>query len=228
MAIAEQSDASPDPRVISVVVVGKVRLYREGLSASLATRAGLVVVGAAADREAAVALVTSGRPDVVVLDMATPESLDMARAISGVRPVARIVAFAVVETDHDILACAEAGMAAWVPQEGSIEDLVATIESVVRDELQCPPKLASTLFRRLATLARRLPQRSPADGLTAREREIVVLIDRGLSNKEIAVRLSLEVTTVKNHVHNILDKLQVSRRTEAVALLRASCQSGRP
>src|SRR5439155_3862772 len=145
--------------------------------------------------------------------------------IADAQTDARIVAFAVVETDAEILACAEAGVSAWVPREGSIDDLVATIESVERDELHCPPKLASTLFRRLASLTRRLPQRSPADGLTAREREILALIDRGLSNKEIAVRLSVEVTTVKNHVHNILDKLQVSRRNEAAAFVR---QSSRP
>jgi DNA-binding NarL/FixJ family response regulator len=191
----------------------------------LAARPGLAVVGAAAAREAAVALITSARPDVVVLDMATRDSLGIARAIADAQPDARIVAFAVAETDGEILACAEAGVAAWVPREGSIDDLVATIESVERGELRCPPKLASSLFRRLASLTRRLPHRSLADALTGRERQILALIDRGLSNKEIAVRLSVEVTTVKNHVHNILDKLQVSRRNEAAAFVH---QSSRP
>ena len=209
------------PGKISVLIVADVRLYRDGLSASLAARPGMVLAGTAPSRETAVGLVASTRPDVVVLDMATRESLDIVRAIMGALPATKVIAFAVEEEDRAILACAEAGVAAWVPCEGSIDDLVATIQRVVRNELMCSPRLTATLFLRLGSLARGgFP---PASGgvLTGREREVVVLIDRGLSNKEIAQRLHLGVATVKNHVHNILEKLEVGRRAEAVARVRA-------
>jgi two-component system, NarL family, nitrate/nitrite response regulator NarL len=209
------------PVDITVLVVADVRLYREGLSASLGAQPGLAVVGATGERQAALDLLATGRPDVVVLDMATRDSLGLARAIVAARPSARIVAFAVEEVDREILVCAEAGVAAWVACEGSVDDLVATIKHVVRDELLCSPRITATLFRRLASLARGAAPTESSGGLTGREREIVALIDRGLSNKEIAQRLHLEVATVKNHVHNILEKLQVARRSEAAARLRA-------
>jgi two-component system nitrate/nitrite response regulator NarL len=205
---------------IAVLIVADVRLYREGLSSSLAAQDGLAVVGAASERDAALELTKTKRPDVVVLDMATRDSLGLARAIVDACPATRIVAFAVEEVDREILVCAEAGVAAWVPCEGSVDDLVATIKGIVRDELTCSPRLTATLFRRLASLARGATGTVSGGALTGREREIVALIDRGLSNKEIAQRLHLEVATVKNHVHNILEKLQVSRRSEAAARLR--------
>src|SRR2546421_13075479 len=125
--------------------------------------------------------------------------------------------------DHgDVLASAEAGAIAYVPREASLEDLVAVIECAVRGEAVCSPRVAGALLRRIAVLATdgrsdRVPAR-----LTKREREIMGLIDEGLSNKEIAKRLRIEVATVKNHVHNILEKLQVHRRGEAAARVRAA------
>jgi two-component system nitrate/nitrite response regulator NarL len=216
------ADRSCSPRHnnadISVLIVADVRLYREGLSTSLGRREHLAVLGEAGSREAALALVASNPPDVVVLDMATRDSLAIVRAISSAAPSVKTIAFAIEELDREILACGEAGVAGWVAREGSLDDLVATIESVSREELVCSARMAATLFRRLASL-RRTPQVA-ADPLTAREREIAALIERGLSNKEIAQRLNIEVATVKNHVHSILGKLQVGSRGAAAASRR--------
>jgi two-component system nitrate/nitrite response regulator NarL len=216
------ADPSRSPRhnsaEISLLIVADVRLYREGLGTSLGRREHLTVLGVAGSREAALALVASGPPDVVVLDMATRDSLAIARAISSAAPSVKIIAFAVEELDREILACGEAGVAGWVTREGSMDDLVAMIESVAREELLCSARMAATLFRRLASLTR-TPQ-AAADLLTAREREIAALIDRGFSNKVIAQRLNIEVATVKNHVHSILAKLHVSTRGEAAASRR--------
>jgi len=214
-----------DPRAqthvkIALLIVADVRLYREGLSSSLSRREHLAILGEARGREEALALVASTRPDVVVLDMAARESLATAKAISLGAPSVKIVAFAVEELDRDIFACAEAGVAAWVPCEGSVEDLVATIERAAREELVCSARMAAAMFRRLASLTKTPQQAITASPLTGREREIVVLIERGLSNKEIAQRLNIEVATVKNHVHSILGKLHVSTRGAAVASRR--------
>jgi two-component system nitrate/nitrite response regulator NarL len=96
------------------------------------------------------------------------------------------------------------------------------VRSVTRGETLCSPRIAATLFRRVAALAadRRVGDERTLRRLTRRERQIVDLIADGLSNKEIAHRLQIEFATVKNHVHNILEKLQVTRRADAVAALR--------
>ena len=218
--------ASHDPdlaqSLTSIVVVADVRLYREGLCNALSRQENLVIEGEAASIESALRVVTSTHPDVVVLDMATQASLDIARAINRSAPQVKIVAFAIEEVDRNIFACAEAGIAAWVAREGTVDDLATTIESVTREELVCSARMAAAMFRRLGSLAK--STQTPADDspLTAREREIVVLIERGLSNKEIAQRLTIEVATVKNHVHSILGKLNVATRAEAAACRRTA------
>jgi DNA-binding NarL/FixJ family response regulator len=209
-----------------VLPIAEVRLYREGLANNLAGRSNLDVVGTAANRDEALTRVSSLQPDVVVLDMATHESLEIVRAISGSVPQVRILAFAIEELDREILACAEAGVAGYVSCEASTDDLAAAIESVMRGELLCPPRTAALLLRRLASLAKGGQAEMRGLSLTRREREIVVLIDDGLSNKEIAQRLNIEVATVKNHVHNLLEKLHVSTRAQAAAHLRRGTGRG--
>jgi two-component system, NarL family, nitrate/nitrite response regulator NarL len=205
---------------ISLLVVADVRLHREGLSSTLDRRQNLTVVGRAADRDAALKLLGWTCPDVVVLEMATRDSLEIVRAIGHEAPSVKIVAFAVEELDSEILACADAGVAGWVPRAGSVDDLVAAIESADREELLCSPRMAAKLFRRLASFSRVVPKPQRNSPLTRREREIFALIERGLSNKEIARHLNIEVATVKNHVHSILGKLQVTTRGEAAAIHR--------
>lgn len=209
------------PGRIRLAVVAEIRLYREGLAASIARRKNFMLVGVAASRTEALALVASGRPDVVVLDMASRNSLDFARSLRSGAPGVKVIAFGVEETDREILACAETGVAGYVPCQASVSDLVATIESVARGELLCSPRVAATLFRRVCSLATGGGPPAPHAVLTSREREIAVLLDRGLSNKDIARYLHIEVATVKNHVHSILEKLRVTSRGEAAARLRS-------
>ena len=201
----------------SLVIVADVRLYREGLRNALSQREHFVIVGEAGTESLALDLVTSLRPDVVVLDMASKASLATARAINRSAPSVKIIAFAVEEVDRTIFACAEAGIAAWVACEGTIDDLAEAIERVKRDELLCSARMAAAMFRRLGSLAKTSHVTAGDSSLTGRERQIVLLIEHGLSNKEIAQRLTIEVATVKNHVHSILGKLNVASRAEAAA-----------
>jgi two-component system, NarL family, nitrate/nitrite response regulator NarL len=201
-----------------IFIVADIRLYREGLARCLGENYD--VVGAASDGRDAVQGVSELRPELVLLDMAMLESAGTVRAIGELAPEVRVVALAVPETEGHVLACAEAGISGYVPREASLGDLVATIDSIASGEVVCSPRIVAGLFRRVARLAAERPPDSPHTLLTNREAQIVALIDEGLSNKEIARRLFIEVATVKNHVHNILEKLQVHRRAEAAATVR--------
>ena len=206
--------------MIRVFVIADIRLYREGLAGCLAREQDMEVVGMAADRAEAIRRVGDLTPDVALLDMAMPESAATVRAIARTAPGVRVVGLAVPENERDVIAFAEAGIAGYVPREGSLADLVAAVRGAARGEAICSPEIAGGLLRRIAALSVERAPRSPAATLTSREREIVRLIDDGLSNKEIALRLCIQLATVKNHVHNILEKLHVNRRAEAAARLR--------
>lgn len=205
---------------IRVVVVADMRFYRDTLTSGLGSCEQLALVGAASDGPQAVSLLPAASPHIVVLDMATRDSLKIVRAISAAAPAVKVIAFGVDEVDREILACAEAGVAGYVPCDASLESLVGTIESVARGELLCSARIAGILLHRVASLASGAATRAPQPPLTSREREVAALLNRGLSNKEIARLLSVEVTTVKNHVHHILEKLAVATRAQAAAQLR--------
>jgi DNA-binding NarL/FixJ family response regulator len=207
--------------VTRVLFVAEIRLYREGLADMLRAEPGIDVVATASGADEAVRALRELAPDVVLIDMAIPDNAWLVRALVAAVPGTRVVALAVPEVEREVLACAEAGVAGYVTRDGSIEDVVAAVESAARGELLCSPRMAATLFQRVATLALERSPQSIESRLTTRELEILDLIDQGLSNKEIARRLTIELSTVKNHVHNILEKLNVSRRSEAAARARA-------
>ncbi len=200
--------------MIRVHLLSDVRLHREGIAALLALDERLSVstfVVPDEDFEN-----WSTRPDVIVVDASTDRRPETIRTIARTHPEP-IVALGVPNDEKDVISFAEAGVLGFVEREAPIDDLIASIVSAARREASFPPRIATTLLRRVSALgASRAPD---MDALTVRERQIVELIAEGLSNKEIAVRLYIEVATVKNHVHNILEKLKVSRRSEAVARL---------
>jgi two-component system, NarL family, nitrate/nitrite response regulator NarL len=208
--------------MIRVAIVADTRLYREGLAQVLGRDSRMSVVATLARRDEALASLPALQSDVVLVDMATPDSCSLVRAILDRAPHAHVIALGVAEDGDDVLGCAEAGVAGYVPREASIEELVAVVESVARGESICSPRVVASLLRRVAALAATHSGALPLAHLTSREREIIRLIDDGLSNKDIARVLGIEVATVKNHVHNILDKLQVHRRGEAAARVRGA------
>ena len=207
---------------IRLLIIDDTCLYRDGLAAVLGREAWVSATRTAADEHGALRHLSGFEPDVVLLNMATVDSAVILDAVVRTSPAVRVVALGVSEDEDEVIACAEAGVAGYLLRRQSLDDLVAVVQSVARGETLCTPRTAATLLRRIATLA--AERRWPAEParLTAREREILGLIDQGLSNKEIARRLCIEVRTVKNHVHNILDKLNVHRRGEAAAVMRAA------
>jgi DNA-binding NarL/FixJ family response regulator len=207
------------PAATRVYLVSDVRLYRDGLISSLARQGQLTLVGAGGsgdflDRIAAL------QPEVLLLDLGARQSLSAARRARQVLPAIRVVAFAVAEIGENVLACAEAGISGYVTLDGSVEDLVAAVLCARRGELKCSPRVAALLFDRISGLSgARIAGSGEALSLTRREREIAALVACNLPNKEIARRLRLCPTTVKNHVHNILQKLNLPRRGGIAPLL---------
>ena len=204
------------PRVaIRLALVTSVRLLQDGLAHLLRDRDRSLRVETIDPDASLESRLLSFSPDVVLVDIVT-----LRRGVAGrVRdaiPATRTVVFAVDEVEEDLLACAEVGVAGFVGRDASVEELLDAVASAQRGELHCPPRLASLMFRRLTAIV----TGGAVDrlSLTSRQVQIVRLIEEGLSNKEIARQLSIEVSTVKNHVHNVLGKLRVAHRWQAPAL----------
>ncbi len=203
-----------------VLVLSDVRIVRDGLVAALSDHSSQWVITARARLDEALADVATNGADIVLLDMSMTGALDCARRIARDAPQTSIVSFAAEDADATLIACVECGVVGFVPRDGSLSDLVTTIESALCGEAQLSPRLTASLMRRLASIGVGRSSKEAAALLTHREQEILAMLGDGLSNKEIAARLIIEVATVKNHVHNILSKTQLRRRSEAAALLR--------
>jgi two-component system, NarL family, nitrate/nitrite response regulator NarL len=203
-----------------VYVIADASLYAEGLASLLADDTRLAVMGTAHGWPEGLAELRALQrpPDVVLLDLDTSEGLAAVRALTLALPQPRLVALVGLDPDEGAIRWAEAGVAAVLSRDASVDDVVQVLQAAAQGWTAWSPKVAEALMSRLASVAR--SSHAPGSRLTSREREIVALIDRGLSNKEIASELQIELPTVKNHVHNVLSKLNAARRGEAAAMLR--------
>jgi DNA-binding NarL/FixJ family response regulator len=194
---------------LKVVIASHIRLFREGLQHVLEAAGFHVVAVGTAD--SIIGQVSATIPDVAILDITSPGMFDTMRLLTQVAPALRLVALGVSESEDDLVACSKAGASGYVSRDSGPEELAAIVESISRGELLCSPQVAARLFRQLGAVR---PDSLPdaASTLTRREREVSALLARGLSNKEIAAQLHISLTTVKNHVHIVLEKLHVSRR----------------
>jgi DNA-binding NarL/FixJ family response regulator len=203
-----------------VFIVSEIRLYREGLVRFLARDGGLEPVGSAGTWTAAERGLAETQPHVALVDLSMPEAAGAIRRLLTVFPDTRVVALGLGDDEQEVPDWAEVGISGYLCRDGGLEDLVRVIQSAVRDELHCSDRLAAALLHRVSTLAARLATSNGAGQLTTREREILRLLERGLTNKQISSRLRIEVPTVKNHVHSILEKLGAQTRGEAAARAR--------
>jgi two-component system, NarL family, nitrate/nitrite response regulator NarL len=206
--------------VIAVLVFARVHLYRDGLAAVFEAEPDVHVVGTAAELGDALAKIAMLDPDVLVIDASFPNSLNVVRAIASAQPRPAIVAVPIPNVPEGVITFAEAGATGYVTREASAADLVEAVKHAANGEILCPPRIVGTLFRRLAVLASERVPAPPIERLTRREREVALLVGEGMSNREIASRLRIEIATVKHHVHNILEKLEVNRRGEAAARIQ--------
>jgi DNA-binding NarL/FixJ family response regulator len=200
-----------------IAVFSAVRLFCDGLVELLRAVGGAEIVAVAStDTEA---IQRSGQePDVVLLQAFNRDDVLAARSLLRSLPEARLIAVGVPEVEDVIVACAEAGVSGYVRADASIDDLVKALGDLAMDRPSIPPSIAAVLLNHLAI---RTPgQDDIRSNLTAREVEIARCLGEGLSNKEIARRLQIDVSTVKNHIHSVLQKLHVRRRVQVARILR--------
>lgn len=215
--VMSQARVSCAAETIRLLVVSDILLYREGVARGLAQLGRMAIVAALNGAEAAAKL-ESLAVDAILLDASAPESLIVARRLHELRPELPMVGFGIGNAATSV-ACAEAGLIGFVGRDGTLAELEQAIEQAMAGEVGCPPQLVAMLCRRVAALSGTPVQAPPA--LTRRERQIAALASEGLSNKEIAIELRIGPATVKNHIHNILEKLQIRRRGAIGAYIRA-------
>jgi DNA-binding NarL/FixJ family response regulator len=198
-----------------IFLICRVRLYHDAILKSLNREAGLNAVGRIDIHGDLIPALDAVAPDAVLLDIRSAEMLALAARVVRARPSTRILGFGVDDVPPTVIACAEAGLWGYVPSNASMPDLVGAVRRVALGEMVCSVGMGDKLFHHLRSVALRNSGCAIDAVLTTRQRQILQLISEGLSNKQIAQRLSLGTSTVKNHVHNLLGRLQVGRRSDA-------------
>ena len=210
---------------IRILLIEDNRLLREGIAAMLNGQRDFEVIARAEDGNAVSELQSSKKtPDVILLDLGLERenSLRLMTVLLEKVPEARIIAMDIFPEQLDIVEFVKAGGSGFILKSASSNDYINTIRAVVAGSKVLPPVLTNSLFTQIIESALKNGNGIPASSiqLTHREREIVVLISEGLSNKEIAERLSIATYTVKSHVHNILEKLTLRTRLQIAAFVR--------
>ena len=206
--------------MISVVLVSDTVLHRVGITRILESDSRIGPVGAV-DAES----ITNGTAvftaDIALIDLPIQQACLISEHLAWPIPKAKSIALGVAESPELIVTCAEAGLRGYVPPGASADDLITTVVRVAQGELVCSPPVAAALMKRVSSLAHSV-HGAAFRGTTPREREILELVALGLTNRAIADQLGIELSTVKTHVHNLLEKLGVERRGEAALLAHQS------
>jgi DNA-binding NarL/FixJ family response regulator len=202
---------------VRILLVDDQLLFRKGLRALLEDQEDMEVVGEASDGAQALERVRTSKPDVVLMDIHMPvcNGVEATRMIKAERPETKVIALTVSDEDDDLFEAIKSGAAGYLLKDLRPEELFDLIRGVLRGETPISPAVAGKLLSEF----RRRPRRDPTDtvgwDLTPRELEVLQLVTEGLSNAEISARLFIVEGTVKNHLHNILEKLHLENRLQA-------------
>ena len=205
---------------VRVLVVDDHALFRRGLTLVLEAEDGIEVVGEGEDGEEGIQKAEELAPDVVLMDVRMPKigGIEATRRIAEAQPATKIVMLTVSDEEEDLYEAIKAGATGYLLKEISIEEVADAVRAVVQGQTLISPSMASKLIQEFTNLAKRSEQRQdvPAPRLTDRELEVLKLVAQGMSNRDIANVLFISENTVKNHVRNILEKLHLHSRMEAV------------
>jgi two-component system, NarL family, nitrate/nitrite response regulator NarL len=217
--IAPQRDTQP----LRIYMVWGVRFTRESIAQLLERDALVTVVGQSAGLTEAMTVAHALQADIVLLDARLPEGPAEVRRALDLAPDLRIIACSVRESEEEIIAWAEAGVIGYIPRTAALADFVRLIVDIHNGEQTSSGRIVTGLLRQIAVTARRRFTRDagfPSPALTKRERQAAELIRSGLSDKEIARQLNISLATTKSHVHNLLGKLHLNRRSQVAEWLR--------
>ena len=203
-----------------VGILTPVRLLADGLTICLRSRAEVLDVMLARDLRELRDVCAGHCIDVAIIDVTQGVNVEEVRALAVEFPRTALLAFGLIEQRQEVIRCGRAGFAGYVTRDASVESLLDAVFDAIAGRLACPSEISAGLLRALFRTAPE-PQHSPeSDSLTRREGDVLHLLGQGLSNKEIARELNLSVATIKHHVHNILGKLHLQRRAQAMRQVR--------
>jgi DNA-binding NarL/FixJ family response regulator len=211
--------------MIRLLLVNEIRLMSNVLSAALEDEPDIEVVACATSVEEALEKLNQADVDVVLASTRLPErgALRLTETISEIQPSTDVIVLGVTEKKERVLQYVEAGAVGYVLKEDSLDDMVEAIKAAQHGRALVSPKIAAALMERVSELAQMFADLETgvveSAGLTSRELEVLELLGQNLTNQEISDRLVIEVGTVKNHVHSILNKLNVNSRSQAATYL---------
>ena len=219
------SDSTAAASSIRVFLLIENRLLRESLARLFRNRTDLLVVGQGGCTEATLCQVLDTESEVLVTDSFLTEWMpaNLPLEVRGEGPL-RALLVGMEADEEQFIAAVRFGVTGYLLQDASASDVVAAVRAVFRGEVVCPPQLCSALFRIVAQTPRGLSARPSTvrPHLTLRQQQLVALVAKGLTNKEIASHLNLSEFTVRNHIHRILKQVDAESRSEAVEVIRAS------
>jgi two-component system, NarL family, response regulator LiaR len=211
--------------MIRILLVNEIQLISNVIAVALEDEADIHVIGQATSVDEALAFILNNDVDVALVSTRLPDqgALQFTRSLSKSNSQIKVIVLGLNEVKEQILPFVEAGAVGYLLKDDSVQHMIECIRNAQENQAIVSPKMAAVLMSRVVELARLLAEIKPAvyetNGLTPREMEVLSLIEKGMSNQEIADRLFIEVGTVKNHVHSILEKLEVGSRNDAAAYL---------
>ena len=217
-------DGAEGPEPIRVLIVDDHALFRRGLEMVLDEEDDIELVGQASDGAEATQRAAESLPDIVLMDIRMPKSsgIEACRAMKEAAPSTKIVMLTISDEEEDLFEAIREGASGYLLKDIPLDEVADAVRAVHGGQSLISPSMAGKLLTEFATLARRgeeqPPQQLPAPKLTEREMEVLKLVAKGMNNRDIARELFISENTVKNHVRNILEKLQIHSRMEAVMI----------
>ena len=205
---------------MNIVVLTPTRLLGDGLAACFSGRPNMETIAVVNDLANLRQVLSTTQTDVILIDVTQGVDLFDVRDIASEWANVPLVALGLTEQRQEVIRCGRAGFAGYVARDASIDELCQSLADIVAGRLTCPPEITGGLLRALFRKEQAQVDTDLNFALTRREAEVLELLGRGFSNKEIANELCLSVATVKHHVHHVLEKLQLQKRAQAMRRVR--------